>query len=447
MPQLEHTIERASPPPRFVTGLYRVLVESLDAKGEAKARVLSPLRAASPEDLALVYHKRDESPIEPTEFSFVGGLPGETLDIEVRWSLPRPGRRPSRRVPPPVARVVGVIEPALERASPPCPLFGECGGCQLQHMAYPAQLRWKTERVRDALASHGLSDVAVDQTIACDVPWHYRNHMRFSVNRDGRAGLTARGSHRVLEMTSCPIAHPAINEALAAVRDTPLPRPQLVVRVGDATGHIMLQPQPPAPAIERLTTLGMLVRDADMEERLLDVPFRVRPSSFFQTNTRQANRMAEIVLNLLPSGPDISLVDAYCGVGTFAALMAGRVSKVVAIEESASSIRDARWNLRDFSNVEIVQAKVEDALPRINTEVDGLVIDPPRAGCQSSVLETLISCRVPRVVYVSCNPDTLARDLSILCGVSGVYRVARVQPLDMFPQTAHVETIVALEAR
>jgi 23S rRNA (uracil1939-C5)-methyltransferase len=156
--------------------------------------------------------------------------------------------------------------------------------------------------------------------------------------------------------------------------------------------------------------------------------------------------MAELVLGHLPSGQETTLVDAYCGVGTFARLMAGHAGKVVAIEESASAIRDARWNLRDAPNVEILQAKVEDVLPQMTQLLDGLVIDPPRAGCQRAVLDALVARRVPRIVYVSCGPESLARDLAYLCHTQAAYRVISVQPLDMFPQTAHIENIVALEA-
>jgi 23S rRNA (uracil1939-C5)-methyltransferase len=157
--------------------------------------------------------------------------------------------------------------------------------------------------------------------------------------------------------------------------------------------------------------------------------------------------MARLVLEALPGGPDVTLVDAYCGVGTFARLMAERAGRVLAIEESASAIRDARYNLRETPNVEIVQAKVEDVLPQMRERLDGLVIDPPRAGCQRSVLDALIERRVPRVVYVSCGPETLARDLRLLCLESGAYELVSVQPLDMFPQTAHIENIAVLQAR
>ncbi len=140
-----------------------------------------------------------------------------------------------------------------------------------------------------------------------------------------------------------------------------------------------------------------------------------------------------------------TIVDAYCGVGTFARLLAPYAGKVIAIEESASAIRDARWNLREVNNVEILQGKVEELLPSLGETIDGLVIDPPRAGCQPAVLDALARHGVRRIVYVSCDPSTLARDLHILCHVHSAYHLRSVQPLDMFPHTAHIECVAILE--
>ncbi len=430
----------------WITGQYRVRVDALDNSGEARGRVLEALRPPSSHELDQIFGERRDTEHQTEGFTFIGGLPGEIVDVEVRWSLPRPGRKRARRVPQPTVRVARVVVPAPERVEALCPVFGECGGCQLQHLSYAAQLRWKTDRVRTALNAVGFTAPPVQPALGCDPPWNYRNHMRFSVNREGQAGLTARGTHRVLPLRVCPIAHPRINEALTAMAEYPLPRPQMLVRYAESTGHLLLQPSPEPALRAQLETAGATVRDADMEERLAGEPFRIRPSSFFQTNTRQANRMAEIVLDLLAPRPGTTMVDAYCGVGTFARLLARRGGAVIAIEESASAIRDARWNLRDLPNVTIVQAKVEDVLPELHEQLDGLVIDPPRAGCQTAVLDTLIARRVSRVVYVSCNPDTLARDLAYLCLRAGAYRPVSIQPLDMFPQTAHVESVVLLEA-
>ena len=432
--------------PRYVTGRYRVRVASLLLDGLARGVIVEVIE--SPDETAFAAVYGSGRAIEaPTEFIFIGGLPSEIVDVEARWSLPRPGRKRAKHVPPPQVRLLGVVTSAPDRATPCCPVFGECGGCQLQHMDYTAQLTWKSERVVAALQDAGFSDPPVEPAVGCDSPWGYRNHMRFSVNWEGQPGLTARGSHRILPLINCPLAHPRINDALATLAKERLARPQVVIRYGVATGQMLVQPHPAGDALNRLRVAGLDLRDETIEEDMGGARFRIRPSSFFQTNTAQANHMAALVLECMPSGPDVTLVDAYCGVGVFARLLAERAGTVLAIEESASAIRDARWNLRESPNVEIIQAKVEDVLPGMARRLDGLVIDPPRAGCQRSVLDALIARRVPRIVYVSCNPDTLARDLATLCLTSDAYTLVSVQPLDMFPQTAHIENIAVLEAR
>ena len=383
------------------------------------------------------------------------GLPGERVTIAVEApAQPRPGRRRRRWKPrPPRVWITGIHEPSPLRVQAACPVFGTCGGCQLQHMQYDAQLAWKRSVVEQLLRdTGGFADPPLLETVPCDNPWHYRNHMRFSVNRGGQPGLTARGTHRVLPLTSCPIAHEDINVALGVLSQVPNERPQVLVRCGTATGQMLIQPQPRPEVIEQLSAVGLDIRADTMEEKLGGETFRVRPSSFFQTNTAQAEKMAQMVLNGLlhwqnSDGRSLTIVDAYCGVGTFALLLARHVGKVIAIEESASAIKDASWNLREVSNVEILKGKVEHLLPSLAAQIDGLVIDPPRAGCQQVVLDALIQHPVARVVYVSCDPSTLARDLNILCHLHPAYHLFSVQPLDMFPQTAHIECVAVLEQK
>ena len=231
----------------------------------------------------------------------------------------------------------------------------------------------------------------------------------------------------------------------------PNQRPQVLIRCGAATGQVLIQPHPDAIIAQQLAEAGLDLHAETMDERLGGELFRIRPSSFFQTNTAQAEKMAAMVLEGLMISADYSherprtIVDAYCGVGTFALLLARHVDKVIAIEESASAMKDAQWNLREVSNVEMLKGKVEELLPTLGDHIDGLVIDPPRAGCQQAVLDTLVRHPVDRIVYVSCEPSTLARDLNILCHLHPTYRLLSVQPLDMFPQTAHIECVAILE--
>jgi len=409
------------------------------------------------------------------------GLPGEQVTIAVEAAAPpRPGRRRRRWKPrPPRVWITDIHQPSPLRTQAPCPVFGTCGGCQLQHMQYHAQLEWKRAVVRQLLHDiGGFDDPSVLATVPCDDPWHYRNHMRFSVNRSGQVGLTARGTHRVLPLTTCPIAHEQINRALSILSQQPNAQPQLLMRCGAASGQMLIQPHPGPAATQQLADAGLDLHSDTMEEVLCGETFRIRPSSFFQTNTAQAEKMVQMVLEgLLDSSDDLApargeypqgasttdlapargattqfsdghsltVADAYCGVGTFALLLARHVGRVIAIEESASAIKDAEWNLRGVSNVEIRKGKVEDLLPTLAPQLDGLVVDPPRAGCQQAVLDALIQHPVARIVYVSCDPSTLARDLNVLCHLHPGYRLRSVQPLDMFPQTAHIECVAVLE--
>jgi len=381
------------------------------------------------------------------------GLPGERVTIAVE----APARKRKRRrwkPRPPRVWITEIHEASPLRTPAPCPVFGTCGGCQLQHMQYSAQLAWKRSVVQQVLHDiGGFADPPVLEAVPCDEPWHYRNHMRFSVNREGQAGLTARGTHRVLPLASCPIAHQQINDVLGVLSTLPNARPQVLIRCGTATNQVLMQPPPGPEAGRRLLEAGIDVHTGTMEEVLAGETFHIRPSSFFQTNTAQAEKMAQMVLDGLlhygrPQTKDdhpFTIVDAYCGVGTFALLLAKHVDKVVAIEESASAIKDAQENLREVNNVEILKGKVEDLLPVLASHVDGLVIDPPRAGCQPVVLNALVSHPVASIVYVSCDPSTLARDLHMLCHIHPAYRLRSVQPLDMFPQTAHIECVAILE--
>jgi 23S rRNA (uracil1939-C5)-methyltransferase len=381
------------------------------------------------------------------------GLPEERVTIAVETPA-QPSKRRKRywKAHPPRVWITEIHHASPLRIQASCPVFGVCGGCQLQHMRYEAQLEWKRSIVQELLHdTGGFDNPLVRETAPCDVPWHYRNQMRFSVNRNGQPGLTARGTHRVLPLESCPIAHEQINRALDVLSAVPNQRPQVLIRCGAATGQMLIQPHPDPNLAQQLAEAKLDLHTETMEEMLGGELFRIRPSSFFQTNTAQAEKMVKMVLDGLGVSAQHShkhpciIVDAYCGVGTFALLLALNVDKVIAIEESASAIKDAQWNLREVSNVEILKGKVEELLPTLGCHIDGLVIDPPRAGCQQVVLDALVQQPADRIVYVSCDPSTLARDLNILCHFHPTYRLLSVQPLDMFPQTAHIECVATLE--
>lgn len=329
-----------------------------------------------------------------------------------------------------------VIEASPHRIDPRCPLFGECGGCQLQHMTYAAQLAAKEGIVREQLRRIGhLDDAVVRPIVGAANPWAYRNHVRFSTGKKyGDVGFVHRRGRGLLKVESCPIADPWVNELLPSLQGKGRGLHQVQVRHNAKTGEFLISPAVPG--------LNVSSGQKAYIEELGGRRFFVSASAFFQVNSAQAEEMARLVGDALPAHGTV-LVDAFAGVGTFAVLFADRFERVVAIEESHSAAKDALANVRDTPNVEVLAGKVEDVLPGLEERPDVVLLDPPRPGCAPPVLQAIVEFRPSSVVYVSCNPATLARDLRVL--VDGGYRLDHVTPLDMFPQTGHIECVSKLE--
>jgi 23S rRNA (uracil1939-C5)-methyltransferase len=333
-----------------------------------------------------------------------------------------------------------VVEPSPDRVEPRCPLFGHCSGCQLQHIAYPRQLALKQTLVSQQLREHGgFVDAPVAAVLGADDPWYYRNHGRFTV-KDGQLGFVRHFRREFLHVPHCPIMERGINDVMAAVDGRLQGATQCNVRVGGPAGSLMIQPK--LPQLDDRPPSGQ----TSLEEELLGKRFRVSAAAFFQVNRPQAERLIALVREgAAAEGPAGVVVDAYGGVGTFAVLLSPHVGKVISIEESGPAVQDAKINIEGLANVELVLGKTEEVLGQLPGPVDAIVLDPPRSGCQPEALHAVIAHGPRRVVYVSCEPETLARDLRVL--VDAGYALLAVQPVDMFPQTHHVECVATLERR
>ncbi len=360
----------------------------------------------------------------------LGGIPGESVVAEVV--------RIRRKYV--AARVVKVLSPSPDRVDPPCQYYGECTGCQWQHLEYQAQLTNKRHKVVDALQRvGGLESIRVLDTLPSSSQYGYRNHARFTVGRAGDLGFVNRETRRFVRIDRCMLMHDGINRILVDLQDRCGETTQLAVRAGRDTGDFLVQPPLKNPNVVIPTGQKHYLESVD------DRQFRVASPSFFQVNIDQTSQLIGVVreaVNL--SGTEV-LLDAYTGVGTFAALLAPFVKQVYAIEESSAAVADARENAAGIENVEFLLGKTEDILADLPQPPDVVILDPPRAGCQPSALAKLLSLRAPRLVYVSCDPETLARDLKVLCEKH--YLVDQIQPLDMFPQTHHVECVAVLNLK
>ena len=361
------------------------------------------------------------------------GIPGERVLAEIR-------EESSSYIE---ATTVRVEEASPHRVEPVCEYFGRCGGCQLQHIAYGEQLRLKTGIVEEQMRRIGrFEDAPVREMIGMANPWHYRNQMRFTARRDGDVGLMEHGTRRFLRIDHCEIAVEPINDILRDVQGCTMQTRNITVRVGENTGQILVQPKLRwRPHRRGRTRSGQ----PHYTETLRGVRYRISSPAFFQVNTRQAERLVELVVSRVRETQPRVVVDAYAGVGTFAFALAREVPHVITIEASAAAGDDAEVNLGSEPNVERLVGTVEETLPDLRPAPDVIVLDPPRVGLEPAVIEAVLASHAKRVVYVSCDPATLARDLRRFA--DGGFDLVEVQPIDMFPHTQHIECITTLDRR
>jgi 23S rRNA (uracil1939-C5)-methyltransferase len=390
-------------------------------------------------------------------------IPGERVRIEIIEERDRWAR----------ARLLDVLEPSPDRVEPPCPYFGPaadaCGGCQWQHIAYPRQAELKQQIVADQLRRLGrianppvadivaLADPASDDhaTTAAFLAYGYRNNVQFALTREGRLGFRRAASHDVIPVERCLLLDPRLDDLHASLD---VAWPELIgvdLRAGtemDDTLILFEAGGDEAPELEidlptacaLLTQRGLtpLIGEPWVFIEVLGRRYRVSAESFFQVNTIGAAALVEIVTAYADPQPGDVLLDAYSGAGLFALALAELAGEVIGVEASPSACEDFEFNAGSQTNISLHEGAVEQVLPALRSEgqrVDIAVLDPPRAGAGPEVIRELAALGPRRMVYVSCDPATLARDAVHLAATG--YHLVEAQPVDLFPQTFHVETV------
>jgi tRNA/tmRNA/rRNA uracil-C5-methylase (TrmA/RlmC/RlmD family) len=337
-------------------------------------------------------------------------VPGETVKAEVTEVKKRFAR----------ARLVELIQASPDRVTPPCRYFGECGGCQYQHIAYTSQIKLKRKQIQDLFQRIGGIDPAVvAPVVPCPEPYHYRNRImvRSQWNKPRQAldlGFLRHDGGLVVDVEECAIAEPVLNDQLREARAHPPPKGGIKVVL-----------------------------------RVVPDDWEVPRDSFFQNNFHLLPELIETVRAALRQSGVEFLVDVYCGVGFLGISLADQVQKFIGVEYDQMAIHAARHNLvrHARTNGDFVVGDADALLPRLLTchpaARTAVILDPPRTGCRRPSLELLRRERPGQVIYVSCHPATLARDLNVLCA-DGVFELKQLTPLDMFPQTQHVECVADL---
>ena len=413
-----------------------------------------------------------------------GALPGEIVKAEIV----------ARKKDFSIADTISIIKPSSGRAVPKCKYYKHCGGCQLQHANYETQLKIKIGTVRDAMTRIGGFSPENFENLTCEPSpefWGYRNKAAFPVqNCNGKiiTGFYRAGTHRLELIKNCPVNAKKLNEIYGKILDCLAQKNlpfdgydertgkgklrHIIARTGINTGESLLSfvinGKLSTKGIKALAALGASARSETVtlnhnskpgnvilgtytenligsgliSERLGKYKYIFDTTSFFQVNTKQAEKLFSFVSNLAEG--DKNILELYSGTGSLTCYLAENAGHVTSVEEWRSAVKMAMKNLNanGFDNVETLCGSSEDVIVDLQEKYDAVVLDPPRDGCEKSVLEAINKFGVRKIIYVSCNPATLARDCKILAGYG--YRLAKIKAFDMFPQTAHVETVVLM---
>ncbi|WP_281202780.1 23S rRNA (uracil(1939)-C(5))-methyltransferase RlmD [Cytobacillus kochii] len=416
-----------------------------------------------------------------------GALPDEEVVVEVTNVQPKFSE----------AKIKKVRKPSPYRVEAPCPLFGECGGCQLQHLRYDRQLIEKRDMVIQSLERHTKIDpstIQIKQTIGMEDPWRYRNKSQFQVGtKQGEviAGLYSMNSHQLIDIDECIVQKPetisVTNTMKRILQDLNISAYNertrkgdirtIVTRVGVKTGEVqvvLITRQKELPkssliveeATKRIPNLRSIIQNVNGQktslifgdetiplagetfiyEMLGDIQFELSARTFFQLNPEQTVKLYNEVKKAANLTGKETIVDAYCGVGTIGLWLADQAKEIRGMDIIKESITDAKRNAakHGVKHAKYVTGKAEEWLPKWVKEgfrPDVIVVDPPRTGLDQALLKTIQKVKPKKLVYVSCNPSTLAKDIDFL---HRQYKVKSIQPVDMFPQTAHVECVVLL---
>lgn len=407
--------------------------------------------------------------------TFVPGmLPGETGKVIITEKKKNYQR----------ARLVEILEESQRRIQPPCSVFAECGGCSLQHMDYGYTLEIKQKWVEDALKRIGKVETEVRPVIGMEEPWRYRNKAVLHRDPAGKLGYYRKKSNEIVEFADCLLLSKAMNKYIKNVgnslkrieakkiqnefQDVPNNIESLILRESKNGKILNLLARESAEQdkneIEnqyRDQELSLVIKDDQgrikeavgapyLEEELAGLFFKVSPEVFLQVNPRQTEKLYSLVLDWAKLQGEETVWDLYCGIGTISLLLAQRAKRVLGIEENPAAVHDAKINaeINALKNAIFFQGKVESIISELKDQVNLVVIDPPRAGMDKQAVKKLLEIKPDRIIYVSCDPATMARDTGMLVNgmddLKGIYELKKVQPVDMFPWTSHVESIIMM---
>jgi 23S rRNA (uracil1939-C5)-methyltransferase len=378
-------------------------------------------------------------------------LPGEVVEVELRQQERHFAR----------GFVTNLLEPSPERIQPRCQHFGTCGGCHYQHISYPAQQKFKLAILQDQMQRlGGFSTLPMSGITVGSDPWNYRNQMQFHPTPQGSLGFMDQEGKTIVPIQECHLPTEGINALWQQIdlepesgltritlREDSFGELMLVLEGSDALGPELSLDLPVSVCYLKPDGRSLTLAGQDqLDYQILGRQVSISPESFFQVNLEVAEKMVEHVLAHLPQKPALNTLELYAGAGLFSLFLAEHSRELIAIENSPSACYDFANNLDAYDNVRLYEGPVEHVLPALESELpplDLVLLDPPRAGLHPKARQSLEKLRSREIIYVSCDPSTLARDLKHLCTAG--YKLVDLHLFDMFPQTYHMETVAILQ--
>lgn len=362
-------------------------------------------------------------------------------------------------------KVIEIIEPSKKRIKNDCPYYEECGGCNLRHQSDIESLKFKKEKVETALKRIGKIETKIDDVIPSPKCDNYRNKASFKVEKD-KIGFYSSGSYQLVDIESCKLLEDDINDCLCVIRNYIKENKnnlikEITIKRGNALGEILVSiyslDNNDASIINYLIENVKNIKTIIYNEKIVfgngyieqitnGLMFNCTYNSFFQVNSMQTEKLYSTAIKLAKLDKNDVVMDLYCGTGTITSILSSYVKKVIGVEIIENAIIDAKENLKinNINNVFFICSDVTKAISKIREKIDIIFVDPPRSGIDRKAIAIIKKINPKKIIYISCNPVTMARDLSYL---SDLYNIEKVTPVDMFPKTAHVECVAVLKLK
>lgn len=345
-------------------------------------------------------------------------------------------------------QAIKYIKKSNKRQEPLCKYYNICGGCNLMHLSYKDELEYKQKKVEEIIHKYTDKNIKIKPIIPCEKEYNYRNKITFHTNN--KIGLYKKDSNKIIEIDNCLLADNNINNILKELKKIKYNNEDIVVRSNNNKTLIYYK-----GTIDNIININVdtiindkkiLKGNGHIEEYLNNLKFIISPSSFFQVNTKQTLKLYNQIIKLANLSKNDNLLDLYCGTGTIGLYLSKYCKQVLGVEINEEAINDANINkqINNISNAKFIKGDAKKVITDINYKPDIIIVDPPRNGLYKGMVEDLCKFNAKKIIYISCDPITLSRDLK---GLNKKYKVKLVQPVDMFPHTHHVENIAILEIK